>query len=492
MTLIQHGINWYPGRLPHTGLLICHLRLTASIHRFIHLGFLSILYEYWKGLEAAASSPPLRTEFGNAISSNIKRLAWCTAREAQNMLKTLMDLIEVEGKSTELQTLRYREALDIVEDINKLDCKSEVFVELEVTILDRLILIYERQGDLPTVRRFSLRRSKLNPPSSASNPGHVAHTAKCWAETCGKLPELLKMLDLKIEPPLYANGNPRFPPQQSALRCGHGDIVDALCKLDGALQNLDLLRQNPVLAAAAVGNLSLLDKHLQDDKGLLKKRDLFQRTVLFHTAYRGKLETVMALVGTGADVSDRDQSGQSVLGVASVAGNTNVVRWLLDFGGIQDPNDHRFGSRSSLHDAAGAGRVDVCSVLLEKGAHVDYLVDGITAAQAARANGFDALAGNLEPALANPVNLFNSPRLLVQADNIQSSEVRGFNPYACSPPLLPFEVRSTQRTPENSSSPDLLRSSLQASFATEDNANADGQPLHDSIVVYDPGRLFRH
>jgi Ankyrin repeats (3 copies) len=441
----------------------------------------------------AASNPPIHTETGNAISSNIKQLAWCTAREAQCVLKTIIDLIEVEGKSTESQTLRYREALDTVEDINKLGSKSEVFVELEVTILSKLILIYEQQKDAPTVRRFSLRRSKLKHPSSIiSNPCHIAHTAQCWAETCGKLPELLDSLDLQIEAPLYANGIPRFPPQQSALRCGHSDIVDALCKLEGALQNLDMLKQNPVLAAAAVGDLSLLDTHLRNDKSLLKNRDLFQRTALFHTAHRGNLETLVTLVEAGANVLDRDEACQSILGIASAAGKADIVRWLLELGGVPSPNDHYFGSRSPLHDAARAGHTDVCVVLLEKGAYIDYAVDGVTAAQVARANGFNGLADMLDSALANPANRwFDAPRTLVQANDIQALDVRMFNPYACPPSLLPFEVRSAQHAIESSSSPNLLRSSLPATFAAEDEAKIDGQNLDHSIMMGESRELFR-
>ena len=410
------------------------------------------------------------------------------------MLKTIIDLIDVEGESAESQTLRYREALDTVEDINKLGSRSQVFIELEVTILSKLILIYEKQEDAPTVRRFSLRRSKLNPPSSIfSNPCHVAHAAKYWSETCRKLPELLDSLDLHVTSPLYANGPPRFPPQQSALRCGHSDVVDALCKLDGALQNLDMLKQNPVLAAAAVGSLSLLDAHLHDDKSLLKNRDLFQRTALFHTAHRGNLETFLTLVEIGANIFDRDEAGQSILGIASAAGNTDIVRWLLVLEGGPSPNDHYFGSRSALHDAAWAGHTEVCSALLEKGAYADYAIDGVTAAQAARANGFKPLADMLESALANPANrMFNAPQLVVQANDIQSSDVREFNPHACPPPLLPFELRSAQHAPESSSSSGLSRSLLPASFATEDEATLEGQALGNPIIATNSRTLFRH
>jgi hypothetical protein len=334
--------------------------------------------------------------------------------------------------------LRYREALDTIEEINKLGPRSEVLVELEITILGKLICIYEQQHDSPTVRRFSRRRSMLyHGSSTVPNAGHIEHTAQYWSETAGKLPEVLDSIDLQVEAPLHANGTPLFPAQQSALRYGHDDVAKVLCKLDGALQNLDMLKQDPILAAAAVGKLPLLEKIVQNDQSLLRSRDLLQRTALFHTACRGKVETFATLVQAGAKVDDRDEAGQSILGAASAAGNTDVVKWLLTHGGIESPNDHLIGSRSPLHDAARAGHETVCVLLLEKGAYVDYLVDNVTPAQAARANGFDELANRLELSLTNPANQhpFNPSfdNFLSQSlsNQVPSPDIRPPNPYAC-------------------------------------------------------------
>jgi Ankyrin repeats (3 copies) len=428
------------------------------INRLIHLGFLCILYEYFKGLETA-SKPALRTATGNTICSNIKQLAWCIAREAQCVLKTVIDRIEVEDKSIESQALRYREVLDTVADVNNLGSRSEVLVELEVTILTRLIHIYEQWEDTPTVRRFSLRRTNLHRGSSAiSDPGHVAHTAQCWIETCDKLPALLQSLEIPIEAPLHTNTRPLFPAQQSALRCGHAALASALCNRNGAQHCLDMLKQNPLLAAAAAGNLHLLDPNIQDDNGLLKSRDIFHRTALFYAASCGNLEAFMALVQAGADVSDRDEAGQSILGAASAVGNTDIVTWLLKFGGVPSPNDHYLGSRAALHDAARAGHTDVCLVLLEKGAYVNYLVDGVTPVEAARATGFDDLADTLELSLANPANRypvghsFQPPQPRLQADGKAIYDSQRLHPYACATPL-PFEVGSLDFANEIQSTP---------------------------------------
>lgn len=390
-----------------------------------------------------AYKPPLHTERGHSIRHHFKRLTWCTAREVQSMLKTIITVIEVEDQPIELQTLRYREALDTVADLNNLGSKSEALLGLEVTILSKLILIYEQREDAPAVRRFSLRRSKLHHGSPTMYKHYTLHAAQSWAETCGKLPALLTSLDLQIDAPFYTNGRPVFPAKQSALRRGHKELADALDEVDGTQQNLDMLKQTPLLAAATAGKLPSLGKHLHDDKSMLRNRDLFCRTVLFHAAYRGPLETVVSLVRAGANVLDRDEAGQSILCAASAGGNADIVRWLLECGGVPNPNDHVWGPRSPLHDAARAGHREVCLILLEKGAHVDYLVDGVTPAHAARANGFGELADLLgEAASQYPYRQsFNTAPTCFHDYCLQRSSHAQVSPYSCPTPGL-FDVES--------------------------------------------------
>ncbi|ERF71516.1 hypothetical protein EPUS_00505 [Endocarpon pusillum Z07020] len=453
--------------------------------RLIDLGYLFILYEHLKGLELA-SKPPLSTEYGHSITNNIKILAVCTAYRVQHALEAIIDLIEVDGRSTESRNLRYREALDTVEDINKLGPRVKILVDLEVTILTKLILIYEQQKDAPAVRRFSRRRAKLHHGSTiVPNASHIEHTAQSWVETYKKLPALFDRLSLPAEAPLYAIDPSAFPAQHSALRCGDDDVAKFLCKSDGALQHLDMLKQNFVLAAAAVGKLPLLETLVQNDKSLLQSRDLFHRTPLFHTAYQGDLKTFESLVQAGADVFARDEASQSILGAASAAGNLDIVRWLLELGGVTSPNDHYLGSRSPLHDAARAGHKDVCSLLLRKGADANYIIDNVTPAQAARVNGFDDVA--------NMLKLYEAHHA---GQHVSNPSIGNLPPQALADGILPLGVCQPGQSACPSPSPPEVtytEAALEETFISEfltdftpieySEAGTDGPPLDGSGFV---------
>jgi ankyrin repeat protein len=445
-----------------------------------------MLFESLKGLEAA-SAPQFPTESGNNISNELKRLTWCTAREIRGVLNTVIVLIGAEGKSREIQALRYREALEEIEDLNKLGPRNHPFLELEITVLSKLIALYEEQDNAPTVRRFSKMRSSLPSISfTGPDPKHVAHSAQCFLNATGKISKLLDRLDLRIEPPLHATNVPLFPALQDAFRCGLDEVASLLCDLPGALQHTDALGQDPVLAAAAAGKIALLEPHIQKDSSLLQNRDLFKRTALFHTAFCGPLKSFISLYEAGANILDRDSAGQSILGAACAAGNLDIVRWLLDRSDGPSANDHYFGSRSPLHDAARAGHTAVCLLLLEKGALVNYVVDDMTPAQAARGSGFNELGDILELSASNFYSLnstFGTPGIQTQPDGRADIVPQSANMFEC-PTYLPFELGSLDFDAETSrifnlsespltNSPNLGGSRGGVEHASTRNSNTD-------------------
>lgn len=150
---------------------------------------------------------------------------------------------------------------------------------------------------------------------------------------------------------------------------------------------LDMLRQNTVVAAAATGKTALLGPILSCKPQLLADRDVLDRTALFHATHKGDFDSCLNLVRAGANIHDRDASGLPIISVAVARGCVKIVRDLLE----RAP--HTVGLPSPLHEAVKAGNLEMYEILLAKGAWVDWRSppDGKTPCQIARENCFDAI-----------------------------------------------------------------------------------------------------
>ncbi|MFD9379416.1 ankyrin repeat domain-containing protein [Streptomyces sp. NPDC059999] len=89
---------------------------------------------------------------------------------------------------------------------------------------------------------------------------------------------------------------------------------------------------------------------------------------LVEAAGHGSTARVEALIGAGADPDGRDADGTTALYVASVQGNPDSVRALLDHGA--DPNAHSDGPTDGTPLCAAAcwGHVETVRALLAGGA----------------------------------------------------------------------------------------------------------------------------
>lgn len=91
----------------------------------------------------------------------------------------------------------------------------------------------------------------------------------------------------------------------------------------------------------------------------------------------GDIEQVKLLISKGAEVSAKDEYGQTVLHIATVKGHKGIVEFLLTKGARIDPRDN--AGRTPLHYAAGAGWIYgviggdtvIANSLLNKGANID-------------------------------------------------------------------------------------------------------------------------
>jgi uncharacterized protein len=86
---------------------------------------------------------------------------------------------------------------------------------------------------------------------------------------------------------------------------------------------------------------------------------------------QASLADLQHLVTAGADIDidARDEYGQTALMLSAVAGNTNVVKWLIDHGAMLD-HTAKYGL-SALMLAVVNGHVQVIRALVRAGANHD-------------------------------------------------------------------------------------------------------------------------
>jgi ankyrin repeat protein len=371
--------------------------------RFSRLGLVRIALENIGGVQRSIG-PHRFTLEENKVQRDVEVIldvmAHCLAREYHMIVEELI-LFAKESDTTNAKSIYY-EALD---DINCVDKDKEQFSEVKSRLLQELLLIHKAEGNFPGVERTLKHMSILKYPTNSDSTGDVtANLADCFVIISTQIRDLLHGLQLPIRPPLHTDSGIHFPPLHRALRGDLDDVARLLGQTTAALNELDILRQNAVIAAAATGKAALLVPIFRNHPQLLTDRDVLERPALFHAAYHGDFESYLTLVNAGANIHHCDTSGQGILGAAAAAGSTKIVRDLLDRG--VPPNDILYQSHP-LHDAAQAGHQEVVRLLLDKGAWADYWVNSKTAAQLAAENGFQAISDMIAEATSQPKNNFN-------------------------------------------------------------------------------------
>ena len=146
-----------------------------------------------------------------------------------------------------------------------------------------------------------------------------------------------------------------------------------------------------LLMAAALGYVEhstlLLDHHAN-----IEISDSSSTTPLIIAAAEGHLKIFQLLLDRGANINAKDEKGRDSLSYAAHNGFEEVVKLLLAF--KADPNTVDTGGRPPLQYAANRGHERIVKLLIENGADVKATTDrGSTAVKAARAGGFEELAG---------------------------------------------------------------------------------------------------
>jgi ankyrin repeat protein len=159
------------------------------------------------------------------------------------------------------------------------------------------------------------------------------------------------------------------------------------------------LPQLDIFEAAALGRADRVRELLAVDPGLARARSADGFTALHLPAFfggPGTAEAARRLIASGADVSARSDNSFWVLPLHSAAsgGHAEIVEMLLEAGAEPDPRQRH--GWTPLQAAAQNGNARSLEALLAAGADPELRNDdGQSAADLARAAGYDELAARL-------------------------------------------------------------------------------------------------
>ncbi|KAE8357611.1 ankyrin repeat-containing domain protein [Aspergillus caelatus] len=230
-------------------------------------------------------------------------------------------------------------------------------------------------------------------------------------------------------------------------------LVLHLCLAERDLDLRDIEGQTPLSWAARRGH-KVVTKPLIENGVALDSRD----HAALSMAAQSRCEAVAELlIGKGAPLNTKNQSGLTPLSLAVLGGFKNIVRLLLDNGAAVEATD-RYG-RTPLLSAVSSGLEEIVKLLLDKDANVeafDYKY-GRTPLIWAAAEGYEIIARLLiekgaevdsidagfswTPFAWAAVNRFEgvSRLLLENGAEMESVEVNG---YGRTPLLLALEARN--------------------------------------------------
>ncbi|KAH9516413.1 Ankyrin repeat [Dermatophagoides farinae] len=163
----------------------------------------------------------------------------------------------------------------------------------------------------------------------------------------------------------------------SALHCassrGHYRCVHTLITMCGAdVHQLDSGGCTPLFYAVALGHPDCV-RLLLESGAQLDHQDHKGRTAAHCGASKGQLETLKILQEHGANLWLKNVRGDLPLHDAVKSGRVDLVKWFLD----QSPesvNEVNLCGRSPLHIAAFNHNLEICSLLVSYGAHMNPIM----------------------------------------------------------------------------------------------------------------------
>lgn len=183
--------------------------------------------------------------------------------------------------------------------------------------------------------------------------------------------EIRKALNLK-EPRPRLNSEPERVHRNFVEGIEKGDRISTLCELCSV--NRAELRHEllPSALPSAAKNdwsevvMALLDLGMFADSEYMNKR-----TALSHSAQNGNIIITMALLNHNAFPDIADKTGRTPLSFAAENGHENILKLLLQTGGVRVDSESRQEKRTPLSFAAEKGHDGVVEILLYNGAAIE-------------------------------------------------------------------------------------------------------------------------
>lgn len=325
--------------------------------------------------------PPLSNSSDEKAEIALDFIENCIRYRYRTEIKDMLALIEgLESSHAEPALRRALDAIDyfltLIETpvpLKAAECDS--ILESKVTVLHKLVSIYNERGDFPEAERLLIELSKvLGKLKVPDGPEIASRLAESHTKTSKRMHDVLVSLGIpqKYTNSLHLVGNAPFPAIHRALLAGNESVAQHLWESTPMPhKEVDILGRRPVHVVAETSNFGLLELVHFKEHNVLQASDIGRRAPLGIAAYIGDLTFFEKLFHAGADLENRDEEGRSIMCVACGAGHYSIVRFLLDK--KVSPNDTGFTDYCfPLYAAASAGHLEVCRILLEAGAWTDF------------------------------------------------------------------------------------------------------------------------
>ncbi|XP_046543239.1 ankyrin repeat domain-containing protein 50-like [Haliotis rubra] len=209
-----------------------------------------------------------------------------------------------------------------------------------------------------------------SPDQASHEPVERSDTALHVACKAGDLDSVQQTL---IEADVNSRGLHGRTAVMEAARRGLREMLHLLVNKGGDLSLIDDNGNNILHMACLGGNIEIVKHVLSQDVVDINSRGQYGRTAVMFAAEKGHCEVFDILVSGGGDVSLVDGSGNSILHVACIGGNVDMVKYVLSQNLVDINSGGQYG-RTPLMSAVGKGRRDVFDLLVSSGGDVS-LVD---------------------------------------------------------------------------------------------------------------------